>query len=136
MKQLLPKLVLTLSTFVVLMTATLAAAQARPVGEWLGTLEVGAAKLRLALSIEEKTDGSLSALVNSLDQGAKIAVDTAVFEGGTLRLVIQAIGASYEGTLNADGSVLVGVWSQSGRQLPLTFERQQQAVVLNRPQHP
>ena len=47
-----------------------------------------------------------------------------------------AIGASYEGTLNAEGAAINGVWSQGGQQLPLTLERQKQAFALNRPQLP
>ncbi len=92
-------------------------------GEWLGALDVGPTKLRLALHVAKKGDGSLSAILDSIDQGAKIPVDEIVFERGTLRLALQTIGASYETKLNADGSALEGVWSQSGRQLPLTFHR-------------
>src|SRR5262245_40040712 len=146
----LPKLVLYLSMLVVLATANLVAqgsAQApsqpaKPVpgegaaGEWLGALDVGAMKLRLGLHVEKKGDGGLGAIVDSIDQGAKIPVDTVVFEGGALRLEIKAIGASYNGTLNADGSALQGVWAQGGQELPLTFQRQEEAFALNRPQTP
>lgn len=141
----LSKLVLHLATILLLATTLLAsqtAAQgsaqsateppslpAKPVpgegaaGEWRGVLEVGAMTLRLALHVEEKDDGGLGAILDSVDQGAKIPVDTVVFERGTLRLALHAIGASYQGTLNADGSALEGVWSQGGRELPLTFHR-------------
>ena len=146
MNRFLPKLVLSLSTFVMLATTTLAAQApvppAKPVpgegaaGEWLGALDVGAVKLRLALHVEKKDDGSLSALLDSIDQKAKIPVDTAAFEGRTLRLSLKAIGGSYEGTLNADGSALQGTWSQGGKTLPLTFDRQEKAFVANRPQEP
>ncbi len=136
MNRSLSKIVLYLLTF--LLAATVLSAQdpispAKPVpgegaaGEWLGALDVGAVKLRLALHVEKKGDGGLSAVLDSIDQNAKIPVDTAVFEGRTLRLTLQAIGGSYEGTLNADGSALEGTWSQSGQTLPLTFLRQEKA---------
>lgn len=112
------------------------AAGAGPVGEWLGALEVGAAKLRLGLHVEAKPEGGLGAVLDSLDQGAKIPVDSVLFEGGTLRLGMPAIGATYEGRLNAEGSTLEGTWSQGGRALPLTFERRSEAFALIRPQLP
>lgn len=105
-------------------------------GEWLGALDVGPMKLRLALHVEKRGEGGLGAILDSLDQGAKIPVDAVVFERGTLRLTLKAIGASYEGTLNADGSALEGVWSQGGQERPLAFDRLEEAFVLNRPQHP
>jgi pimeloyl-ACP methyl ester carboxylesterase len=106
-----------------------------PAGEWLGTLEVGAVKLRLGLHLEAK-EGGLVAVVDSLDQGAKVPVATATFEGGTLTLGLPAIGATYQGTLNAGADALEGTWSQGGRSLPLTFRRQAAAVELHRPQLP
>jgi pimeloyl-ACP methyl ester carboxylesterase len=124
------------------LATTLAAQPAKPapvtgaVGEWLGALEVGPTKLRLALHVETRDDGTLGAILDSVDQGAKIPVDTVLFEQGTLRLELKAIGASYKGTLTEDGSALQGVWSQGGQELPLTFHRQATAFLLNRPQTP
>ena len=148
-KQDLPKPVLHLLMLLVLTTNLAAQAPAeapalptKPVpgegmaGEWAGALDVGAMKLRLALHVEKKGDGGLGAVLDSVDQGAKIPVDTVVFESGTLRLDLKAIGASYKGTLNADGSAVQGTWSQGGQELPLTFHRQGEAFALKRPQTP
>jgi uncharacterized protein len=136
MNRYLLKLMLHLSTFVLFATTSLAAqapilpAEPVPVegvaGDWLGALDVGPTKLRLALHVEKTGDGGLSAILDSIDQGAKIPVDTVVFEGGTLRLALKAIGASYEGTLNVEGSALEGMWSQGARKLPLVFHRQEE----------
>ncbi len=143
------KLLLCLSLFMLLTLTTVGtlAAQApslpaKPVpgegaaGEWLGILDAGAAKLRLGLHVEKKEDGSLGAVLDSIDQGAKIPVEAAVFEHRALRLDLKALGASYDGTMNADGSALEGTWSQGGRKLPLTFHRLEQAFALRRPQVP
>ncbi len=106
------------------------------VGDWLGALKVGAASLRLGLRIDKNPDGGLTAILDSIDQGAKIPVGEMSFENRTLKLSIPAIAGSYQGTLNAEGGAFVGVWSQGGQMLPLTFERQKQAFALNRPQLP
>ncbi|HEX4962606.1 MAG TPA: alpha/beta fold hydrolase [Thermoanaerobaculia bacterium] len=155
MNRYLSKLIVHLLTFVLLATTALASRAAAqspaeaptlpakpvpgegPAGEWLGALAVGPVKLRLALHVEKKGDGGLGAILDSIDQGgAKIPVDTVAFEGGTLRLTLKAIDATYEGKLNADGSALEGTWSQGGQHLPLTLHRLEKAFALNRPQEP
>jgi pimeloyl-ACP methyl ester carboxylesterase len=102
----------------------------------MGVLEVGVGKLRLGLHVEAKPDGGLSAVLDSLDQGAKIPVASALFAGGQLRLELPAIGATFEGKLDAEGSALEGTWSQGAQALPLTFTRQSEAFALVRPQQP
>ena len=104
-------------------------------GDWLGALDAGPMKLRLALHVEDGEKG-LTAKLDSIDQGALLPVDTATFAEGTLRFAITEIGATYTGTLKEDGSLLEGTWSQSGRSLPLTFRRQATPFVPNRPQNP
>jgi len=39
-------------------------------GDWRGTLETGAAKLRLLLKVSKAADGKLAGAIDSLDQGA------------------------------------------------------------------
>ena len=104
-------------------------------GEWLGTIDAGAVKLRLALEVKETGDG-LALILDSVDQGSKVPADEVVFEERTLRFAIKAAGATYEGTLNGDGSALEGTWRQGGREIPLTFRRLKQSFALNRPQLP
>jgi pimeloyl-ACP methyl ester carboxylesterase len=133
-KRNLTKLALQLAMFFLLVPPVLAAGEG-VAGEWLGSLDVGAMKLRLGLHVESK-DGGLAAVLDSIDQGAKIPVGSVVFESGTLRLELPAIGATYEGTMSAEGSALKGTWSQGGKKLPLTFERQAEAFALRRPQLP
>jgi uncharacterized protein len=106
-----------------------------PEGDWMGSLEVGPMKFRLVLHIEAGEKEGLTAKLNSVDQDALLPVDTTTFAGGTLRLAISGIGATYQGTLKGDGAV-EGTWSQSGRKLPLTFRRLAEPFVPNRPQNP
>lgn len=91
-------------------------------GDWLGTLEEGGQKLRLALHIKQAADGTLSATLDSLDQGVNgIAIDKISFPNGKLSFSSNAVHGTYEGKLTA-GSTIEGTWSQ-GQPLPLNFKR-------------
>lgn len=110
------------------------------VGTWQGVLDVGVAKLRLALKIKE-TGGKLSATIDSLDQGANdIPVSLIAQDKSKVVLELQVINAKYEGELSADGGELKGVWSQGASpSLPLTFKRGEKPVAAaarRRPQTP
>ncbi|MDY7093654.1 MAG: alpha/beta hydrolase [Acidobacteriota bacterium] len=104
-------------------------------GEWMGVLNPGPVKLRLVLRVEEK-DGKLSATFESVDQGATLDVDTIELAEQQLTFSIQRAGASYEGTLNEDGSAVDGTWKQGGATFPLVFHRLAESFALNRPQTP
>jgi hypothetical protein len=107
-------------------------------GNWQGALEVSAFKLRLVLKISKTPEGKLTATVDSLDQGAKdLAVDTIIFQDGTLKFEMKALSASYVGTLSKDGTELIGQFTQGGV-LPLDFKRVTDAsqLELKRPQTP
>lgn len=105
-------------------------------GDWMGALDVGPMKLRLALHVEAGAQEGLTSKLNSVDQGALLPVDTTTFAEGTLRFAITAIGATYQGTLKEDGGTLEGTWSQGGRTLPLIFHRLAEPFEPNRPQNP
>lgn len=105
-----------------------------PEGLWLGTLDVGAMKLRLAFHIERAPDGSLHATIDSLDQSARgLPVQTASYADGTVRLELARPPARFEGKL--DGDKLVGTWTQ-GRSWPLTLSRIEHLEPRHRPQDP
>ena len=82
-------------------------------GNWLGTLDTRPVKLRIALKVTKATDGSLTARLDSLDQGAMdLPIATIRQSGLAVAFELEAIGGSYEGTLTANGSELVGEWKQ------------------------
>jgi pimeloyl-ACP methyl ester carboxylesterase len=92
--------------------------------DWEGVLDVGAAKLRLALRISKAADGSLTAVVDSPDQNVTgLPVDAITSKNATLHFEMAAIDAVYEGTIGADGSTVAGKWKQGGRTWPLTFKK-------------
>ncbi len=106
-----------------------------PEGIWLGVLDTGAVKLRLAFHVDKQPDGSLRATLDSLDQGATgIAVDRAVLTGSSVRFEMTKLGATFEGKL--DGDALAGTFTQGGRSLPLALSRVDQIDPPRRPQHP
>lgn len=91
-------------------------------GNWQGTLEEGGQKLRLALHIKQAADGTLSATMDSLDQGVNgIAIDKISFQDGKLSFSSSAVHGTYEGKLTT-GYTIQGTWNQ-GQPLPLNFKR-------------
>jgi hypothetical protein len=93
------------------------------VGDWQGTLNTGQGELRLMLHIHKAQNGSLSATLDSIDQSANgIAVTAISLNDSKLKLTIDAIHASYEGTLNKATTEIKGTWFQ-GPPLVLNFKR-------------
>ena len=80
-------------------------------------------QLRLALHITAAKDGTLSATLDSVDQGANgIPVTSVTFKDSKLSLVVDAVHGTYEATLNKDASEIKGTWSQ-GQPMELNFKR-------------
>src|SRR5258708_3908627 len=111
-----------------------AAVTAPPVsGDWAGTLTAGPAQLRLVLHLTTAKDGSLTATLNSVDQGANgIPVTSAILTGSKLNLTIDSIHGTYEGTVNKDTSEIAGIWTQ-GQPLELNFKRAQPQAAAPAP---
>jgi len=108
--------------FVLIMGATLARAQ-DIAGDWQGTLNTGMGELRLVLHIRKAADGSLTATLDSVDQGANdIPVKSAILKGSKLNLDVTAVQGIYEGTVATDSKSISGTWSQ-GKPLPFEFKR-------------
>ena len=105
----------------------------RIIGIWEGTLSQ--ANLRIVVRIAEE-DGRLIARFDSPDQGAYgIAADTLSFDGERLLFNVDSINAGYAGTLNSDGSLIQGRWSQSV-ELELDLGRVNQSAIRDRAQNP
>lgn len=105
-------------------------------GIWLGTLDVNGVKLRLVLKVSKGPDGKLWGKLDSLDQGANdLPIDTLSFDAGRLRFEMKALAASFEGTMNKDGTEISGQFQQGGS-LPLVFKRTDKVPTLSRPQEP
>lgn len=111
-----------------------AAKTAYPIaGDWSGTLTVGPGQLRLLLHLTAAKDGSLTATLDSIDQGANgIPVTSATLTGSKLSLTVDAVHGTYEGTVNKDASEIAGTWTQ-GQPLELNFKRAQPQAAAPTP---
>ncbi|MBI1729594.1 alpha/beta fold hydrolase [Candidatus Acetothermia bacterium] len=108
---------------------------------WQGALDVGGGnKPRVVLRISVAADGALSGTLDSIDQGAlNLPIDTITLQDQKLHFEMKAIGASFDGTLNADGTKIAGTWNQSGAAAPLIFEKSSPSAITaatKRPQDP
>lgn len=100
-----------------------AAGGASIAGDWNGSLNTGAATLRLVLHITAVKDGSLTGTVDSLDQSVMgIPITTVTLKDSKLAFTVDTVHGSYEGTVKPDGSGIDGTWTQS-QPLTLNFTR-------------
>ncbi len=117
-----------------------ATSQENPVnleGSWLGTLDVGSAKLRLVFRFSPNSDGGWKAVLVSVDQGGQeIPADNVVLENRKVTVPVSLIGGSFEGSLSDDNKTITGSWKQSGVTLPLSIKQGQEEPVAARPQDP
>ena len=95
---------------------------ARLVGEWEGTLHVGA-DLRLRFAIRDGGEKMTGNLV-SLDQGnATLAISRIGEVDGRVRLEIDEIGGAFEGRWNEAHDEVSGEWRQLDKPFPLVLKR-------------
>ena len=106
-------------------------------GIWEGKLKVPGTELRIVFKISKNPDGTLTATLDSPDQGVTgIPVEEVIFKDNTLRLEVKSAGGVFEGKVSEDFLVIEGEWKQSGQTLPLTVKRVDKAVEILRPQEP
>ncbi|WP_079702322.1 alpha/beta hydrolase family protein [Daejeonella lutea] len=107
---------------------------AQPIsGQWSGTLNAGAMKLKVVFHIT-KTESGYSSTMDSPDQGAmKIPVTATTFEAPNLKLEISKLQIEYKGVLKND--TLSGTFIQSGMPIPLTLTKTL-IPASKRPQEP
>jgi pimeloyl-ACP methyl ester carboxylesterase len=92
-------------------------------GAWQGTLRVGSVQLRQVLHISAAKDGTLTATMDSVDQGAfGIPVSAITLSDSRLKLTLDNIHGVYVGIVNKDATEIDGTWSQ-GTPLELNFKR-------------
>ena len=102
-------------------------------GSWNGTLDAGGTKLRLIVTVTKSDAGVYSGKLESVDQGATIAIDTITVNGDAVRMEIKDPAIVFEGTLNKERTELTGTFNQGGQQFPLTLKRNEPAAATSSP---
>ncbi|MDD3643793.1 MAG: alkaline phosphatase, partial [Candidatus Krumholzibacteria bacterium] len=105
-------------------------------GDWHGNFDYSGIRLRIVFRLARDETGSLRAVMDSPDQGAKgIPVAGVVFDGDSLRIDVEAVGGRFIGAALPDSAAIDGVWMQSGLELPLKLRRGE-GEPRTRPQDP
>lgn len=105
-------------------------------GSWLGKLDIGIQQLRIVFNLKINDKDSLSATLDSPDQGAKgIPLGRVILNGDKLTIQAPMIMGEYLGTIKND-STIDGTWTQGGKSLPLIINKLKVAFSVNRPQEP
>jgi len=108
---------------VVWMLGPVCFAQGTLAGDWQGALQVGSGTLHIVLHIRNAADGSLSATIDSVEQGAyDIPASAVSLTGSKLSLTLATLHGTYDGTVNASLTEIDGTWTQHSS-LPLNFTR-------------
>jgi hypothetical protein len=108
-------------------------------GSWMGTLHFGDVELRIAYTIEENQDGSLSAILHSLDEVVfDIPVNEIQYQDNQLTLISEAAQSTYEGRLVSGRNSIYfdGQWKQAGLSFDLDLRPVEEIPRPNRPQDP
>lgn len=107
-------------------------------GAWMGSLELGAATLRVVFHIANTEDG-LIATMDSPDQNAKgMPTSSVTRDGANLTIEAKSIGAIYQGKIAPDLSSIDGTFTQMGAPHPLVLRRvrDESELEIKRPQVP
>ncbi len=93
-------------------------------GDWQGTLKLPQTSLRLVVKFSKGEKG-MTARFFSIDQPSAPPFNASSFSqnGNEVKFAIELIAANYTGTLNAEGSLMAGTWTQGATSFPLDLVR-------------
>ncbi len=105
-------------------------------GSWLGKIPAGGISLRVIFNLTLAGKDSLSATLDSPDQGAKnIKIGPVIFDGKDINIKAPLLLGEYKGTIKND-TLIEGTWTQRGIGTPLALTKLKTTFNLNRPQEP
>ena len=103
-------------------------------GYWLGTLKVGAMRLRLAFKISEPTPGNYVGLMDSLDQGSRdLPLTSVAFLKPNVEFELGGVGGRFSGNLNEAATAIEGAWVQAGQSFPLVLTQSEPVAMPPKP---
>jgi len=91
-------------------------------GTWNGTADVEGKQSRYLLTMLNQA-GAATGHIVTLDEGLEIPIGVITQNASSLMLEFTAVGASYSGTLNSEGTELAGTLIEGALRVPLTFRR-------------
>jgi hypothetical protein len=95
-------------------------------GPWSATLEgtfQNGIKRSVILTLSNQPDGSSTGTVFNSGDGLEVPIASIRQDASTITLDLRAVGGSYSGKVNAEGTEIVGTFIQGTAVLPLTFRR-------------
>lgn len=105
--------------------------EARPEGKlkeaWVGELDLGGVSPVMQFRLVELESGETVVFFDSVTEGRTGFEGSWSIEEKELIFDVPSIRLTYRGTLNEMGDVAEGIWSQGGREFPLTLKRQEKA---------
>jgi murein DD-endopeptidase MepM/ murein hydrolase activator NlpD len=87
-------------------------------GRWEGTL---GGQLHMILTLARQ--GTLKGMLDVVEQGVSVAVESIAFDGDIVRLSVMGGAASFEGKLNREKGEIAGEWIQNGQRPPLVLAK-------------
>jgi uncharacterized protein len=92
-------------------------------GSWLGKLSAGGTELRVIFNLKLVVKDSLTATLDSPDQGAKdIPCGKVTLDKQKLNIKAPGINGEYSGLVTSD-STITGTWTQNGSTFPLNLKK-------------
>ena len=100
----------------------------------MGTVDGLTSKFRLAFRIKRENDGSLTATMDSPDQGTRnTPVETVALTERKLVLGLAKGAGRFEGEVNLDSEEISGEWILQGNRFPLVLKRVETVPEISNP---
>jgi hypothetical protein len=93
-------------------------------GDWDGSIETPGGSLHTLFHIRNQPDKTVKATLDSVDQNALgMLMSDIVQKDSSLEMKLRLVAGSYKGAISADGTELIGEWTQNGATLPLKLKK-------------
>lgn len=95
-------------------------------GNWVGTLQGGAAKLEFLLKLSRGADGTATGTLGNTEGNSKeLPLSAMIVKDNHVQFDVGLVEGSFQGTLDPSGTAIAGTWEQENlMKAPLTFKRQ------------
>lgn len=94
-------------------------------GKWVGVVKAPGADIPFNITVATGAGGDLTATAESPTQapGVTIPTEAVKSDGASFSFEVSMAQGSYSGTWDAAKKAWVGIWKQSGMNMPLEFTR-------------